>query len=184
MSEVMLEEACWTVSNICAGNVQQIQAVTDNGLMSLILDVLNEGDFKCQKEAVWAVCNYTSGGNIDQIIFLVRSGVIPPLCDMLGIKDPKTLQVVLDSIANILAAAAKVGATESVCCFIEQWGGLDKIENLQHHENSDVYKIAFAIIDTYFSGEEGEDAVIAPEVDESGTYQFTEPNTSPNGFSF
>ncbi|GFX63555.1 importin subunit alpha-5 [Trichonephila clavipes] len=180
----VVKEACWTVSNICAGNVQQIQAVTDNGLMSLILDVLNEGDFKCQKEAVWAVCNYTSGGNIDQIIFLVRSGVIPPLCDMLGIKDPKTLQVVLDSIANILAAAAKVGATESVCCFIEQWGGLDKIENLQHHENSDVYKIAFAIIDTYFSGEEGEDAVIAPEVDESGTYQFTEPNTSPNGFSF
>ncbi|GFY62092.1 importin subunit alpha-4 [Trichonephila inaurata madagascariensis] len=180
----VVKEACWTVSNICAGNVKQIQAVTDAGLMSLILDVLNEGDFKCQKEAVWAVCNYTSGGNIDQIIFLVRSGVIPPLCDMLSIKDPKTLQVVLDSIANILSAAAKVGATESVCCFIEQWGGLDKIENLQHHENSDVYKIAFAIIDTYFSGEDGEDAEIAPEVGESGTYQFTEPNTSPNGFSF
>ncbi|GFT79598.1 importin subunit alpha-4 [Nephila pilipes] len=181
----IVKEACWAVSNICAGNVKQIQAVTDAGLMSLILDVLNEGDFKCQKEAVWAVCNYTSGGSIDQIIFLVRSGVIPPLCDLLNIKDPKTLTVILDSITNILAAAAKVGATESVCCFVEQWGGLDKIENLQHHENADVYKSAFAIIDTYFSGEDGEDAEIVPEVDENGTYQFTQSNSEPNGgFSF
>ncbi|KAF8776864.1 importin subunit alpha-1-like [Argiope bruennichi] len=181
----IVKEACWAVSNICAGNVHQIQAVTDNGLMGPIIDVLNQGDFKCQKEAAWAACNYTSGGNIEQITFLVRSGVIPPLCDLLTIKDPKVLVVVLDAISNILAAASKINALESVCSFIEQWDGLDKIENLQHHENAEVYKTAYTIIDTYFSGEDEADEQLAPEVDESGNYQFSENASAPNGgFSF
>ncbi|KAG8178962.1 hypothetical protein JTE90_013118 [Oedothorax gibbosus] len=182
----VVKEACWTVSNITAGNVNQIQAVINAGLMGLTIDILNEGDYKCQKEAVWAVCNFTSGGNIEQIIFLVRAGVLPPLCGMLGIKDPKTLTVILDAITNILNAAHKVNATESVCCFIEQCGGLDKIENLQNHENAEVYRAAFTIIDNFFSGEEEEDAELAPEVDAaSGSYGFNGPSDAPTGgFSF
>lgn len=176
----IVKEACWTVSNITAGSPSQIQAVIDAGLMGLILDVLNDGEYKSQKEAIWAVCNFTSGGNIEQIIFLVRAGVIPPVCNLLSVKDPKVLTVALDAISNILNAAAKVGATESVCGFIEQWGGLDKIENLQHHENPEVYKAAYTIIDNFFSVEE-EDEEIQPEVNETGGYEFSGPNTAPNG---
>lgn len=38
--------------------------------------------------------------------------------------------------------------------FVLTLSGLEKIENLQQHENEDIYKLAFEIIDQYFSGDE------------------------------
>ncbi|KFM56942.1 Importin subunit alpha-2, partial [Stegodyphus mimosarum] len=181
----IVKETCWAISNITAGNSRQIQAVIDAGLMSQIVDVLNEGDYKCQKEAIWAVNNFTSGGNFDQIIFLLRLGVLDPLCKLLSLKDPKVLTVVLDALSNILHASAKMNAVETVCSYIEECGGLDKIENLQHHENSEVYRCAFGIIDAYFSNDEEELQDLAPQVEGSGTYEFNAVNPAPNGgFSF
>lgn len=34
------------------------------------------------------------------------------------------------------------------------FSGLEKIEHLQQHENEDIYKLAFEIIDLYFSGDD------------------------------
>lgn len=38
--------------------------------------------------------------------------------------------------------------------FLFYFAGLEKIENLQQHENEDIYKLAFEIIDQYFSGDD------------------------------
>ena len=32
------------------------------------------------------------------------------------------------------------------------FAGLDKIEKLQEHENEDIYKLAYEIVDSYFGG--------------------------------
>lgn len=40
------------------------------------------------------------------------------------------------------------------CVCVCMFSGLEKIENLQQHENEDIYKLAFEIIDLYFSGDD------------------------------
>ena len=77
-----------------------------------------------------------------------------PFCDLLELNDEKTVCVVMDGLMNILSTAAQQGEAEQICQMIEECDGLDKIENLQTHENEQVYKKALAIITTFFAEEE------------------------------
>ena len=54
------------------------------------------------------------------------------------------IQVVLDGLQNILRLAAPEGL-ENVTTQIEECGGVDKIENLQNHENEDIYKVSWCL---------------------------------------
>ena len=51
---------------------------------------------------------------------------------------------------------------------VEECGGLDKIESLQNHENVGIYKLAYEIIEQYFSDDGEEDAAMAPQATVEG----------------
>ena len=59
--------------------------------------------------------------------------------------------MILDGLANILKMAGP--DAEYIATSIEEAGGLDKIEKLQQHKNEDIYKLAYSIIDKYFTSE-------------------------------
>ena len=177
--EAIRKEACWTISNITAGNTIQIQNVIDANLVAPLIDILGRGDFKTKREACWAISNATAGSvgsNPDQIRYkkikkqflliihnryLVNQGCIKPLCDLLTCGDPRVIQVSLDGLENILKVgemdrAAKGEENNGMALFIEMADGLDKIHQLQLHENQDIYNKAYGIIDKYFGGDEDE----------------------------
>uniref|UniRef100_A0A3B5MMU2 Karyopherin subunit alpha 3 n=1 Tax=Xiphophorus couchianus TaxID=32473 RepID=A0A3B5MMU2_9TELE len=165
-----INEAVWFLSNITAGNQQQVQAVIEAGLIPMIIHQLAKGDFGTQKEAAWAISNLTISGRKDQVEFLVEQNVIPPFCNLLSVKDSQVVQVVLDGLKNILIMAGDEAST--IAEIIEECG-LEKIENLQQHENEDIYKLAFEIIDQYFSGDDiDEDPSLIPETTQGGTFNF------------
>jgi hypothetical protein len=60
---------------------------------------------------------------------------------------------------------------EAVAAMVEECGGLDKIESLQNHENVEIYKLAYEIIEQYFSDDAEEDADVAPTSTAEG-FQF------------
>uniref|UniRef100_A0A8D2NTB7 Importin subunit alpha n=1 Tax=Zosterops lateralis melanops TaxID=1220523 RepID=A0A8D2NTB7_ZOSLA len=150
---VIQKEAAWALSNIAAGPSQQIQQIITSGLLPPLVELLDKGDFKAQKEAVWVVANFTTGGTVEQVLELVRSGVLRPLLNLLLAKDSKTILIILDTISSLFLAAEKLGETEKLCLLVEELDGLEKIEDLQNHENDMVYRAALNIIEKYFSGE-------------------------------
>jgi len=159
--EKIRKEAVWFLSNITAGTQQQVQSVIDAGLIPLIIKALAEGEYQTQKEAAWAISNLTVSGVATQVAVAVQCGCIGPFCDLLGINDAQINNVVLDGLQNILKMAGD--DLDKICLMIEECQGLDKIEALQNHENQDVYKLAFDIIEKYFSNDmDNEDESIAP----------------------
>lgn len=121
------------------------------GLLPMIIANLSKADFQTQKEAAWAVSNLTIGGSRDQVAALIREGVIPPFCELLSCKDSQVIQVVLDGMNNMLKMAGD--QADQLAHMIEECKGLDKIELLQNHDNIEIYKLAYDIIDQYFTGE-------------------------------
>jgi Atypical Arm repeat len=56
---------------------------------------------------------------------------------------------------------------------LEELDGVQIIENLQEHQNLDVYEKAVSIVETFFGGEEvDEDENLVPETNDNGTFTF------------
>ncbi|KAF8107994.1 hypothetical protein N665_0115s0009 [Sinapis alba] len=187
------KEACWTISNITAGNQAQIEAVVGAGLVLPLVHLLQNAEFDIKKEAAWAISNATSGGSHEQIQYLVNQGCIKPLCDLLICPDPRIVTVCLEGLENILKiseADKEMGLNGGVNLYaqiVEESDGLDKIENLQSHDNNEIYEKAVKILERYWA-EEDEEQILPDGVSENPQQGFSfgnnQPAAPPGGFKF
>lgn len=85
--------------------------------------------------------------------------------------DNKIIQVALDGLENILKVGEsdkeQNGGTNLYAQYVEEAGGMITIHNLQHHENLEIYKKCFYIMDKYFP-EDDEAEVDTAQVNEAG----------------
>jgi len=119
----------------------------------------------------------------------VQQGCIKPLCDLLTCNDPRLVTVALEGIENVLKAgeyeAPNNSGTNPYTAFVDEAEGLDKLEQLQNHNNEDVYKKAMHILESYFGLDDEDDGQLAPETTQQGfIFQGQPPAAPPGGFQF
>ena len=145
------KEACWAVSNITAGNKDQIQAVIDAEIVPPLVSLLGTAEFDIKKEAAWALSNATTGGTHPQIRYLVAQGCIKPMCDLLACSDARIITVALEGLENILkvgvcdAQKQGAGAVNAYAALVDEAEGREKMVQLQTHANNDIREKARAI---------------------------------------
>ena len=157
------KEACWAFSNITAGSVEHIQMVIENGVVSVLVDLVEYGrDSDVKKEAVWALSNMVSGGKVDQIMYLVEQNILAAFVSLLEKgSDEKGIIVSLEGIKNVLECgrdSIRFGDQNPFVEKIEENGGLVMLLDLQMHRNPQVHERASSILEKYFSDEEEEDS--------------------------
>ncbi|BFZ17287.1 hypothetical protein BsWGS_20326 [Bradybaena similaris] len=143
--------ACWLLANIARGSPEQIQAVINCNLLPLVVEVLNTGDVKSQRQAVWVIIGLTKRGTLEHIIYVVQCGALKSLCDLLTTKEATLLYDVLHGIFSVLKATNKFGQAEYLYVMLKEIGGLDKIEKLENHQNYGVKYKAYNIIHKFLS---------------------------------
>ena len=160
------KEACWTLSNIAAGTVSQIQAVMDCGAIPplVILASDPETDHEVRSEACWVVLNATSCGSDEQVEQLVADGCVNVLGVLL--KEASMVMMALEGLERVLQveearekSRALLGDDDLASGGKNKKGKVKKpsptdfssvgsvvnanlIESLEHHKNSAVAKRA------------------------------------------
>lgn len=121
----------------------------------------------------------------------MTQGCIKPLCDLLICPDPRIVTVCLEGLENILKvgeADKESGQNSGINIYaqmIDDCEGLDKIENLQSHDNNEIYEKAVKILEKYWV-EEDEDLNVGDGNNGDGGFSFAngKPNVPPGGFNF
>ncbi|KAA3455599.1 importin subunit alpha-4-like [Gossypium australe] len=174
-SEAVVVPALRTVGNIVTGDDSQTQAVIEANIISPLVHLLQHAELEIKKEAAWAIFNAISIGSHEQIQYLVKQGCMKPLCDLLACSDPRIVTLCLEGLDNIL----KIGEADKTLRnngrggniyteMIEECDGLEKIENLQSHENNEIYNKAVHMLERYWLEEKEEE-----EEDHFGDSQFS-----------
>jgi hypothetical protein len=138
-----------------------------------------KGDLATRREAAWCINNLTLSGKREQVAYVLQQGVLAPFCHLLNLDDPQIVVVVLDGISNILKmASSNENDLAALTSQIEECGGLDKIEEMQSHRNEEIYKLAFDIIDKYYTDILDEDLLPNGVGVETTQFQFNVPGMS------
>ncbi|KAK9086245.1 hypothetical protein Syun_028639 [Stephania yunnanensis] len=205
----VLIPALRTVGNIVTGDDAQTQAVIDANIIMPLVQLLQHAEFdikkrlrgpfrmppledltsKFSKHALFL--HYTCSSLIR---YLVTQGCIKPLCDLLVCPDPRIVTVCLEGLENILKVgeadkeAGKNGGVNLYAQMVDECEGLDKIENLQSHDNNEIYEKAVKILERYWVEDEDEAAAIQDGVDGGQQQGFnfgaSQPSVPTGGFKF
>ena len=107
------------------------------------------------------------------IDYIINSGVIQSLSELMPITDVKLLSIILHIIQNSLKKTKeKYGNCDVTLELIERTGCLNLLEELQFHKNQIIYNLATKIIKNYVDVEKIDDILDNNESPEVSIFDF------------
>ncbi len=150
------KETCWLLSNIAAGNAQQVNALTlTKNLIGMVLGQMASAEWDVRKEAAWVISNVLTGCGPAHVQQLVELGVMKPLCDMLEVGETKMVEVALEALEAILRTGEETHA--GYTNLFAEADGPEKLEKLQEHANDKIYRRAVEMIERYLGVDDDEE---------------------------
>jgi len=174
-SKSIRKESSWLASNIACGNHEQItMLMKKTKILKLIIKNAKHDCWEVRKEALWALAHMGTSGNHTHVISLVDAGGLEPLVKVLALEncEPSLLVAILDALRKVMEVG-EAFANQSYEQLIDEFNGIEYLEELQTHPSEIVYEKVVSLIEDYFGvAEEGDDENLAPETNESGTFGF------------
>lgn len=157
-NELIRKEICWMISNIAAGTLLQLETLVSKGYVSIMTQVLKDGDQTIKQEASWSLCNFTLVEKKELIESIFKDNIVESVCTILKFKPTKLIALALEAMCNLLKLGKNLymnqDGSNPVAIQLEKSGMYDYIENLQYHESEIVYEKAISMIESYFEIEE------------------------------
>jgi len=167
------KEAVWAVVNATSGgSPEQIRYLVSQGAIPPLCDFLTTQDVKIIQVALNGLENILKVGDADAKATGDHNPFAVSIESCYGKKMFRLL----------FRFPFKSEPTDHLIIVLFTLQGLDKIEFLQSHENMEIYRKAFDMIEAYFGTEE-EDVKIAPGVDPN-TQEFQFGAAQPSAFQF
>ena len=139
------------------------------------MDNAKNAPWEVQMEVISTITSVATIGNDFQVMTLVQRGGIEALIRAIPLawSDCTILSAILDAFKCILDVGQKHNKDYSI--LLEELGGNSAIENLQEHQNDEVYLKSLYILENYFEVPTLEDENVVPETTADGTFAFGLP---------
>jgi len=149
--------------------------------MERVVKLAVSSNYQVRKEAIWTLSNIVISGKDRNVQCLVQVDGIRGLCTGLElIRESKLLLTALEAFEKLMEIDEACGRNYRL--IMEEYGGIERLEDLQLHPNDDVYEKANSLIQRFFHSEDEADENIVPR-QEDGAFRFGLSNdkTSPDG---
>lgn len=148
---IILREACWTLSNIAASTQEHIEKLIVAETIFIVIHLIERvEDFSVKKEGIWTIANACVIGNPTQVMQIIKYGALSPLVSTLKTTDTELLFMILNAINHIFESGKLEGREKEISNLFESIGGRKELDELTHHQNPDVYKRVITIIESLY----------------------------------
>jgi len=156
------KSACLALSN-CAGNVDHIQQLIENGFVPACVKILAEDCQAVKVDAAWSISNMSHFGSAQQVRYLVAQGCTLPLCGLLRGSDSRVSMVALAGLEEILKVGAEDERPETrsrneYAVLVREAGGMDGLDSLLSHTNEEICARTMTVSNLYFGRDEDGEA--------------------------